>query len=151
MRGLEAYHARQLLPAKAILLETRNGERQAQYSPEHLCSFDRTLVARPTRLPRLAGQENERVIGQFFDRVCVAGGWETVSHTHENGEVSRSHGKLTDDCARRGLPVLWHAPRIRPHLGGGLDEGPVDIAEDGVLAVVRAVEEHVLGLIPEGV
>ncbi len=49
------------------------------------------------------------------------------------------------------LHVLGQAASIRPRLGGGLDEGGVDVMESGLPRVVRGVEEHEMRLDLEGI
>jgi len=50
-----------------------------------------------------------------------------------------------------GLLARWKAAGVGPGLGGGLDEGGVQVCEDGGARVVRGVEKDEVRLDFEGV
>ena len=49
------------------------------------------------------------------------------------------------------LHVPGQAASVGPRLGGGLDEGGVDVVESGFLRIMRRVEEHEMRLDLEGI
>lgn len=73
----------------------------------------------------------------------------TISSLPSGG--GKCGGGQTCEHAQTGLLCRWEAAGVRPGLGGGLDEGGVEVFEDGGAGVVRGVEEDEVGLDFEGV